>query len=100
MSSYAAIDLGATSGRVAVGTVSDGKISFEIVHRFSNDPINDPNDGLLWNWSKLQAEVLIGLKIAAEKYQLKSAAVDSWGVDYQILKKMDSSILASFHIEI
>ena len=87
MSSYAAIDLGATSGRVAVGTVADGKISFEIVHRFSNDPINDPNDGLLWNWSKLQAEVLIGLKIAAEKYQFKSAAVDSWGVDYQILKK-------------
>jgi rhamnulokinase len=87
MSSYAAIDLGATSGRVAVGTVSDGKISFEIMHRFSNDPINDPNDGLIWNWSKLQAEVLFGLKLAAEKYQLKSAAVDSWGVDYQILKK-------------
>ena len=87
MSSYAAIDLGATSGRVAVGTISDGKISFEIMHRFSNDPINDPNDGLIWNWSKLQAEVLFGLKLAAEKYQLKSAAVDSWGVDYQILKK-------------
>jgi len=87
MASYAAIDLGATSGRVAVGTISDGKISFEIIHRFSNDPINDPVDGLLWNWSKLQEEVLIGLKMAVKKYVLTSAAVDSWGVDYQLLGK-------------
>jgi len=87
MASYAAIDLGATSGRVAVGTISDGKISFEIIHRFTNDPINDPRDGLLWNWSKLQEEVLIGLKMAVKKYVLTSAAVDSWGVDYQLLGK-------------
>lgn len=87
MASYAAIDLGATSGRVAVGTISDGKISFEIIHRFSNDPIDDPADGLLWNWSKLQEEVLIGLKMALKKYVLTSAAVDSWGVDYQLLGK-------------
>ena len=87
MASYAAIDLGATSGRVAVGTISDGKISFEIIHRFSNDPIDDPVDGLLWNWSKLQDEVLVGLKMAVKKYVLTSVAVDSWGVDYQLLKK-------------
>ena len=87
MASYAAIDLGATSGRVAVGTISDGKISFEIIHRFANDPIDDPVDGLLWNWSKLQEEVLIGLKMAVKKYVLTSVAVDSWGVDYQLLNK-------------
>ncbi|MEI6039023.1 MAG: rhamnulokinase family protein [Actinomycetes bacterium] len=87
MASYAAIDLGATSGRVAVGTISNGKISFEIIHRFTNDPINDPENGLLWNWSKLQEEVIIGLKMAVRKYTLTSVAVDSWGVDYQLLKK-------------
>jgi rhamnulokinase len=87
MASYAAIDLGATSGRVAVGTISDGKISFEVVHRFANDPINDPDDGLLWNWSKLQEEVLTGLRLAIKKYVLTSVAVDSWGVDYQLLNK-------------
>ena len=85
MASYAAIDLGATSGRVAVGTISDGKISFEVIHRFTNDPIDDPVDGLLWNWSKLQEEVLVGLNMAAKKYPLTSVAVDSWGVDYQLL---------------
>ena len=61
MASYAAIDLGATSGRVAVATISNGKISHEIIHRFPNEPINDPEHGLLWNWSQLQQEVLIGL---------------------------------------
>jgi len=85
MASYAAIDLGATSGRVAVGTISDGKISFEVIHRFTNDPIDDPVDGLLWNWAKLQAEVLTGLNMAVNKYDLTSVAVDSWGVDYQLL---------------
>lgn len=85
MASYAAIDLGATSGRVAVGTISDGKISFEVIHRFTNDPIDDVVDGLLWNWSKLQEEVLIGLNMAVKKYDLTSVAVDSWGVDYQLL---------------
>ena len=85
MAYYAAIDLGATSGRVAVGTISDGKISFEVIHRFTNDPIDDPVDGLLWNWAKLQAEVLVGLNMAVKKYDLTSVAVDSWGVDYQLL---------------
>ena len=77
MASYAAIDLGATSGRVAVGTISNGKISFEIIHRFTNDPINDPENGLLWNWSKLQEEVIIGLKMAVRKYTLTSVAMAS-----------------------
>jgi rhamnulokinase len=85
MASYAAIDLGATSGRVAVGTISREKLSFEIVHRFSNDPINDPENGLLWDWAKLREEVLIGLKLAVKKYVLTSVAVDSWAVDYQLL---------------
>jgi rhamnulokinase len=85
MASYAAIDLGATSGRVAVGTISDGKISFEVIHRFTNDPIDDPVDGLLWNWSRLQEEVLVGLNMAVQKYDLTSVAVDSWAVDYQLL---------------
>jgi rhamnulokinase len=85
MASYAAIDLGATSGRVAVGTISREKLSFEIVHRFSNDPINDPENGLLWDWAKLREEVLMGLKLAVKNYVLTSVAVDSWAVDYQLL---------------
>ena len=41
MSSYAAIDLGATSGRVAVGTLLGDAISYEILHRFPNGTKED-----------------------------------------------------------
>lgn len=85
MASYAAIDLGATSGRVAVGTITGDTISIEIVHRFTNDPIDDPTAGLLWNWKNLQTEVLFGLNMAVLKYPIKSIAIDSWGVDYQLI---------------
>ena len=97
MASYAAIDLGATSGRVAVGTISAGKISYEIVHRFSNEPIKDPIHGLLWDWNKLREEVLIGLRLTTKKYLLTSIAVDSWGVDYQLINKdgsLDSRVFS------
>jgi rhamnulokinase len=87
MSAYAAIDLGATSGRVAVGSIVDGAITFEIVHRFLNEPLMDPEHGLLWNWAELQREVLIGLHKANEKYDLTSVGVDTWAVDYQIIEK-------------
>jgi len=87
MSAYAAIDLGATSGRVAVGSIVDGAITFEIVHRFLNEPLMDPEHGLLWNWAELQREVLIGLYKANEKYDLTSVGVDTWAVDYQIIEK-------------
>ena len=87
MSAYAAIDLGATSGRVAVGSIVDGAITFEIVHRFLNEPLMDPEHGLLWNWAELQHEVLIGLHKANEKYDLTSVGVDTWAVDYQIIEK-------------
>jgi rhamnulokinase len=87
MSAYAAIDLGATSGRVAVGSIVDGKITFDVVHRFLNEPIMDDEQGLLWNWTELQNEVLIGLAKAQEKYDLTSVGVDTWAVDYQLIKK-------------
>lgn len=97
MATYAAIDLGATSGRVAVGTVTKDAISFEIVHRFSNDPISDPTDGIMWNWSSLQKQILVGLNRAHEKYSITSVAIDSWGVDYQFLtneNELDSKVFS------
>ena len=36
---YIAVDLGAESGRVMLGTVSDDKLSLEEIHRFANGPI-------------------------------------------------------------
>ena len=41
----AAVDLGATSGRVILGHVTDGELRLEEVARFPNAPVRTP-DGL------------------------------------------------------
>ena len=51
-----AIDLGASSGRVAVGELRDGKLCFEVVHRFQNGGI-DTDDGLKWDFEGLIREI-------------------------------------------
>jgi rhamnulokinase len=93
MSHYAAIDLGASSGRVAVGTLIDGKLSFEIIHRFANEPLRSPTNLLLWNWELLKNEILTGLNLAAAKFPLTSVAVDTWAIDY-ILYSPEGRVLA------
>ena len=58
--SYAAVDLGASSGRVMVGRA--GRDSLELVeaHRFPNRPVRTP-EGLRWDVLALYAGVLDGL---------------------------------------
>jgi rhamnulokinase len=58
---YAAIDLGATSGRVVAGHLHDGRVELEEVHRFPNRPVTLP-DGLRWNLLHLFTESLQGLR--------------------------------------
>jgi len=48
----AAVDLGASSGRVIVGRVTEGRLALEEVHRFSNDPVQ-LEDGLYWDVLRL-----------------------------------------------
>ena len=56
----AAVDLGATSGRVMIGRVGPGELSVEAVHRFPNQPVRTL-DGLHWNILELYRNVLEGL---------------------------------------
>ena len=77
----AAIDLGASSGRVIVGRVSDGRLSLEEVHRFPNEPVQ-LGDGLYWDVLRLHHEVLAGLRHASRSApDLGSIGIDTWGVD-------------------
>ena len=92
MSFFAAIDLGASSGRVAVGSVSDGEITLEIVHRFTNNLINDESGSLCWDWQAIYSEILQGLDIATERFQITSIGVDSWATDYLIIDPTGSPL--------
>ena len=60
-----AIDIGASSGRHILGHLEDGKIVTEEIYRFPNLP--DEIEGhYVWNTERLFAEILNGLKRAAE----------------------------------
>ena len=47
---YLAFDLGASSGRAIIGTVEQGKLSLQEVHRFSNGPI-EKDGSLFWDFN-------------------------------------------------
>ena len=59
----AAVDLGATSGRVMLGHLGPDQLSVEAVHRFPNDPVRVA-DGLHWNILELYRNMLVGLRKA------------------------------------
>ncbi|NYI42198.1 rhamnulokinase [Demequina lutea] len=81
----AAVDLGATSGRVMVGRVGDGILSLQEAARFANGPVATP-DGLHWNIQQLYSDVLAGLREAATRASIASIGIDSWAVDYALLR--------------
>jgi len=80
----AAVDLGAQSGRVAVGTFDGERLTVDEVHRFPNEPLEE--DGVLrWDVERLRGEVWNGLRQATRDLPVESVAVDSWGVDFGLL---------------
>jgi rhamnulokinase len=80
----AAVDLGASGGRVMAGQVSASGIALHEVHRFGNQPVT-AGGTLYWDILRLLAEVRTGLGAAARQFPLASAGIDSWGVDFGLL---------------
>ena len=90
---YAAIDLGASSGRVVVGTVGPARLELEEVHRFSNGPVRLP-DGYHWDVLHLWREILVGLRRANEGGALTSVGIDSWAIDHGLFDR-DGALLGN-----
>jgi len=81
----AAVDLGATSGRVIVGTWSGGRLDLTEVHRFPNC-FRSLGAHDYWDLPGLWTEVQAGLRTAAAQFpRIASVGVDCWGVDYVLL---------------
>ncbi|HEX2862048.1 MAG TPA: FGGY family carbohydrate kinase [Lacunisphaera sp.] len=84
----AAIDLGATSGRVILGTWAKNKLTLQEVHRFPN-ALRSANGHDYWDIPGLWGEVQAGLRTAAAALpkgaKLASIGVDTWGVDYVLV---------------
>ncbi|URM94265.1 rhamnulokinase [Actinomadura madurae] len=79
---FAAVDLGASSGRVMAGRVGPGTLTLDEVRRFANRPVR-VNGTLHWDVLGLYGNVLDGLRAAPPG--LVSAGIDSWAVDYGLL---------------
>jgi rhamnulokinase len=80
----AAVDLGASSGRVMAGRVGPNTLDLLEVHRFANGPVRI-GPTLHWDVLGLYREVLHGLTVAARKHDLAGIGIDSWAVDYGLL---------------
>lgn len=80
------MDLGAASGRVAVGHFDGATLALQEVHRFPNVPVR-VRGTLHWDVLRLYADVLDGLRAAARDAALDAVAVDSWAVDFGLLDR-------------
>ena len=88
----AAIDLGASSGRIAVGSLDSGSLVIQEVHRFKHEAKVFADGGLHWEWSKIVDEVKTGLLKAQELGEIISVGIDTWAVDYGLLDSQGNLI--------
>jgi rhamnulokinase len=92
LTEFAAIDLGASSGRVVLGSIAGGRVALSELHRFPNRPVRLP-DGLHWNLLHLFTEAVEALRGRT----LGGVAVDTWGVDYGLLDERGRLLGLPFH---
>src|SRR4249919_3973028 len=87
MTTMAAVDLGAQSGRVALGLLDGERLSVTEVHRFPNIPVQ-ARGTLYWDPLRLFDEIQVGLaQTGTNGSDVTSVGIDSWGVDYGLLDR-------------
>lgn len=87
---YAAVDLGASSGRVLLGRWDGDQFALTEMHRFANGPVETMGE-LHWDVLSIWAEIKAGLArcapVSGEPGRLAGVGVDTWGVDYALLDR-------------
>src|SRR3954470_5000674 len=85
MPTFAAVDLGASSGRVMAARVGSGELDLHEVHRFPNRPVR-VGGTLHWDVLSLYGGVLDGLRAAGrDGGRLDGIGIARWAVDYGLL---------------
>lgn len=88
-----AVDLGASSGRVYAADVSIDGFTLHETARFSNGAVQI-GARLYWDLLGLYQGILGGITKANRDRPISSIGVDSWGVDYGLVRK-DGSLLSN-----
>ena len=90
---FGAVDLGAETGRVAVGAFDGDQLQLEVIHRFPTPVVRRP-DSLHWDVRAIFREVKAGLRKAGP---LDGVGVDAWGCDYAALGSHGELLGLPFH---
>src|SRR3954471_13559350 len=94
---YLAIDLGAESGRVMLGTLGENGLAVEEIHRFANTPVNIRGT-LRWDILNLFSEIKVGLRKAASSgIPISGISTDAWGVDYVLFRDKEPMTALPYH---
>lgn len=92
---YAAVDLGASSGRVLLGRWDGERFGLTELHRFANGPVETSGE-LHWDVPRIWSEIKAGLARCAAvaggaagggTAELAGVGLDTWGVDYALLDR-------------
>jgi rhamnulokinase len=79
---YLAVDLGASSGRVVLGTLEGDVMHLEELHRFVT-PLVEEGGHLYWDIERMWDEIRLGVaRGLMHGRAIRSISVDSWAVDY------------------
>ncbi|MCE3201404.1 rhamnulokinase [Paenibacillus sonchi] len=92
MNKHIAVDIGASSGRLVLGTLQEGKLSLEEIHRFSNG-FTERDGSCFWDIDYLLDQIIVGLRQAkALGITECTLGIDTWAVDYVLLDSAGSRI--------
>jgi rhamnulokinase len=90
----AAVDLGASSGRVVAGLLAGERTQLREMHRFPNTPVR-VSGTLYWDILRLYQGILDGLQAASSAFgSVDAVGIDGWAVDYALLAE-DGSLLGN-----
>ncbi|MFC0272832.1 rhamnulokinase [Metabacillus herbersteinensis] len=93
MSKYClAVDIGASSGRLILGHLEDGKLKLNEIHRFENNIVHS-GEHYCWDIEKLFNEIIAGINKCKElEVKPLSIGIDTWAVDFVLLDE-DNNLL-------
>jgi len=98
MANFIAIDIGASSGRLMLGSWNGKSFNLTELHRFPNESVS-VNGHMHWDVLRLWHEIKIGLRSYTQNHKeaLAGISVDTWGVDYGLLDKAGNLLSNPYH---
>lgn len=85
MSEVLSFDLGATSARGVVFSLSNGVITEKKIYRFKDYQFINAHNHIFWNIEKIISEIKRIITLASFEFTIKSIGFDTYGCDFGLL---------------